>query len=67
MFLTCCKNGSKVLQPTPISVPVADEVKLEELDFGRLLKGEVKEGGSNAPFFRQLILHQGLPGAVLVH
>ena len=41
--LTCCKNGRKVLEPTPIPIE-ADEVKLEVLDLNRLLKGEVEEG-----------------------
>ena len=36
-FSTCCKNGSKVLEPIPIS-PVADQVKLEELDLHCLVK-----------------------------
>ena len=36
-FNTCSKNGSKVLEPTPIS-PVADQVKLEELDLHCLVK-----------------------------
>jgi len=62
---TCCRNGSKELERTAQS-PVADEVELDELDLDRLVKGEVEQGGSFAPCVRQLILHQGLPRAILV-
>ena len=60
------RNGSKVLQPTPIRSPVADEVKLEELDLHWLVEGEVAQGGSFADCVNQPILHQGFPRAVLV-
>ena len=66
MFLTCCRNGSKILERTPKRSPVADEVKLEELDLDRLVKGEVEQGGSFVPCVNQLIMNQSLPRAVLV-
>ena len=67
MFLTCCRNGGKVLEPTPLS-PVTDQLKLDELDLLWIVEGEVKTGGSSAiTCVNQLILHQGLPRAVLVH
>ena len=55
--LTCCKNGRKVLEPTPTPI-VADEVELEVLDLNRLLEGEVEEGGrfTVKPWVVQMIM-----------
>ena len=44
LTLTCCRNGSKVLEPTPNS-PVADQVKPQVLQLHRMLEGEVEQGG----------------------
>ena len=68
LLLTCGRNGSKILQSTPISSPVTDQVKLDELDFHRLVEGEVEQGGSFTPAsVNQLICNQSLPRATLVH
>ena len=67
LFLTCCKNGSKVLEPTSISSPVADQVKLDELDLDRLLEGEVEQWRRTVSCVNQLVLNQSLPRAVLVY
>ena len=65
MLLTCCENGSKVLKSTPKISPVADQVKLEELDLHRLCEGEVEQFSRFASCVKQLILHQSLPRAIL--
>ena len=56
-FNTCCKNGSKVLEPTPNCSPVADQVKLDELDLHWLLEGEVEQSGRFASCVNQLVLY----------
>ena len=47
-YNTCCKNGSKVLEPTPTS-PVSDQVKLEELDLHCIVKFQFPQSYRFAP------------------
>ena len=68
LVLTCCSNSSKVLQPTPMWSPVADQVKLEELDLHRLFKDEVEQGGRFViTCVNELILQQTLPRPAFVN
>ena len=48
LILSCCKNSSKVLEPTPTS-PVADQVKLEELDLHCIVKFQFPQSCRFAP------------------
>ena len=42
MLLTCGKNGSKVLKPTTICSPIADQFKLDVFDLDWIFEGEVE-------------------------
>ena len=67
MLLTCGRNGSKVLEPTPSCSPKADQLKLDVFDRHRIFEGEVEQGGRFASCcVHKLVLHQSLPWAVLV-
>ena len=63
-LLTCYRNCSKVLEPSPLRSPNTEHVKLEELDLHLLVKGVVEQGGISVR--GQFILQQGLPGAVRI-
>ena len=61
-------NGSKVLKSTTrCSWPVVEEIKLEELDFYKFVKGEVEQGGWFVSCsVVQLVINQSLPRSALV-
>ena len=64
--LTCCRNRCKVLEATPLISPEADQVKLEELEQVRFVKGEVEQRRRFVPCVIQSSFCQALPGASLV-
>ena len=68
LLVLASRNGSKVLKPTACcSWPVAEKIKLEELDCYRFFKGEVEQGGSFVSCcVVQLIINQRLPRTALV-
>ena len=64
-MLTFCWKWRKVLDPTPVWSPVADQIKLKELHFGRLVERGVEQRSSFAPCIHQFCFKKVLPGARL--